>query len=343
MLEEGYEEDDEWDDDEDGNSLRRSPSIMGGKVDLPPPSPIVGNLPGAYASLGGTTRGPTDFASTLLAHEMPKDINTTGYTLVRFSTGQIMEEDFLIDWYDILPHELVELHASIAPTSFAASVMLPRLLLDSTWNPSGTTNTSKSGVSGKYGPQQSLSLNFTTKSKAGSTLEPTFISECITLTALPRYNLHLYIEPYWEGWVRALRVVFEGPDIPRAGTSTGRHHSYQDYAAGMTNFSGSMGGAMGMWSAEPKLLPDSPAPSKTFSSSSSMAMSARYDNQKRKLEWKERWVFIKGGVIHMCKTRDVSIFLSFAFILHAYRCKFIEMLYFYDRTNYLLIACRFHP
>ncbi len=62
-------------------------------------------------------------------------------TLLRYSTGQVLEDDYTLDWYEIQPNELLELH--------------------------------RSGV---------------------------FIR-------LPRTVLMPYVQPYWEGWVKALRVV----------------------------------------------------------------------------------------------------------------------------------------
>lgn len=34
------------------------------------------------------------------------------YTLIRFSTGQILEDEFPLSWYELRPHELLELHRS---------------------------------------------------------------------------------------------------------------------------------------------------------------------------------------------------------------------------------------
>ncbi|KIY69022.1 hypothetical protein CYLTODRAFT_442992 [Cylindrobasidium torrendii FP15055 ss-10] len=61
--------------------------------------------------------------------------------ILRFSTGQLLEDDYTFDWYEMEPYELIEVH------------------------------------------------------RAGVFLR------------LPRTSPTLYVQPYWEGWVQALRVV----------------------------------------------------------------------------------------------------------------------------------------
>lgn len=62
-------------------------------------------------------------------------------SLLRYSTGQLLEEDYSLDWYEMEPFELIEIH------------------------------------------------------RAGVFLH------------LPREITESYVQPYWEGWVQALRVV----------------------------------------------------------------------------------------------------------------------------------------
>ena len=118
-------------------------------------------------------------------------ITTHTYTLFRFSTCQILEEDCQVSWYDIQPHELVELHSSFLPPTFASSLVSP--------------------MSMSSPPPDNVALTHTksTQKKKASPITPTdqgglFIP---SLTALPRYATKLYIQPYWQGWVRALKVV----------------------------------------------------------------------------------------------------------------------------------------
>ncbi|KAF8888708.1 hypothetical protein CPB84DRAFT_1964160 [Gymnopilus junonius] len=205
--EEGYEEDDEWDDEDDvpsGGLIspgKRSSIVMGGRVQVPggtPNWPVVGSPPppacycccvGLVSSSSCNTHesmkirkkfnplakitassftvnantssttpppSPPPYPPTSsfpispttpttppppLQHPPPiqsptPQIYTALYTLIRFSTGQILEEDIPVSWYDLLPNELVELHASIPPLSFGMSkrmgwnLMYPREMME---------------------------------------------------------------------------------------------------------------------------------------------------------------------------------------------------------------------
>jgi hypothetical protein len=115
-------------------------------------------------------------------------ITTHTYTLLRFSTGQILEDNCEVSWYDIQPHELVELHSSFLPPTFVSSLLSPMSI------PS---------------PPPDIVPFTQTKKKKASPITPTDqgIFPLPSLTALPRHTPALYIQPYWQGWVRALRVV----------------------------------------------------------------------------------------------------------------------------------------
>ena len=118
-------------------------------------------------------------------------ITTHTYTLFRFSTCQILEENCQVSWYDIQPHELVELHSSFLPPTFASSLVslmpLPSPRPDFV----------------------ALTQTKSTQKKKTSPITPTYQGDLPipSLAALPRHTPTLYIQPYWQGWVRALRVV----------------------------------------------------------------------------------------------------------------------------------------
>jgi hypothetical protein len=57
-----------------------------------------------------------------------EQIHITGFTLMRFTTGQILEDDYSIAWYQLVPPELVELHMSRPQRGFTVAVQLARLL-----------------------------------------------------------------------------------------------------------------------------------------------------------------------------------------------------------------------
>ena len=109
---------------------------------------------------------------------------THTYTLLRFSTCQILEENCNVTWYDIQPHELDGLHSSFLPPTFTSSLPSPHP------NIIPLTQTKFS------------------KKKASSTdLDDQGDLPLLCLTALPRHTPTSYIQCYWQGWVCALSVV----------------------------------------------------------------------------------------------------------------------------------------
>ena len=118
-------------------------------------------------------------------------ITTHTYTLFRFSTCQILEENCQVSWYDIQPHELVELHSSFLPPTFASSLVSPMSMPSPQPDIVALTQTKSS--------QKKKALPITPIDQ-GDLPIPSF-------TALSRHTPTLYIRPYWQGWVRALRVV----------------------------------------------------------------------------------------------------------------------------------------
>lgn len=317
---EGYEEDDECDEEDEAPSPRIpfARPLMGGRVDvggkveipiLTPTSTSIASPVGKKSSrkfislskLTGSNNagsssnqasshtssnntnsvfsqggGPSDFV--LVQSQDPKkeaEIQTRDYTLIRFSTGQILDEDSVASWYDILPNELVELHASSTPLSFETAKHIPQLLLDPSYH---STSTSQPGS------------------------DSTFASSGITFTGLPRHDPVAYVEPYWEGWARALRTVYTS-ELPISMLGGGKSHtSFQEYGAGMMNYQSSMAGGLALFMMEPGLFPD------------------KYANEAnattKSMEWRERWVVIRDGVLHLCKSRHVSqiIFEPFFFL-----------------------------
>lgn len=210
------------------------------------------------------------------------EIQTHDYTLIRFSTGQVLEEDFLASWYDLLPNELVELHLSSTPMSFEIALEIPQLLMDPMYRSSTTTLT-----------------NNTAKLRYLPSAGATFVSTGITLTSLPRNDPVAYAEPYWEGWVRALRAVYTS-EMPVAALGGGLNHtSFQEYGAGMPNFHNSMAGGLALFVNDPGLFPEK------------YQRGIEGSELKKRLEWRERWVVIRDGNINLCKTRYVCDYFNF--------------------------------
>ncbi|KAJ4471475.1 hypothetical protein J3R30DRAFT_1084140 [Lentinula aciculospora] len=155
----GYEEDDEWDSQEDESDIDEL------ELELDP-NPRMGRRANRNQYLGFYDRPSVDQQSVLppsAATRIPPSktlVNSTSLprgsystyhpnflNLIRFSTGQILEKHYTILDYEIQPYELLEVH--------------------------------RLGV----------------------------------VIKLPREITFKYIEPYWEGWVKALRIVFREPRV----------------------------------------------------------------------------------------------------------------------------------
>ncbi|KAL0568647.1 hypothetical protein V5O48_013332 [Marasmius crinis-equi] len=118
--------------------------------------------------------------------------------LVRFSTGQMLEDHYRVDDCSISPYELIEIHR---------------------------------------------------------------VGEIFTL---PRMVIDLYVQPYWEGWVKSLRVVAK-EQVPMSKKSKGKRlEKDRENETGST---------------------------------------ASNRRRRSKLDWRDRWVFVKDGVLNLRKER----------------------------------------
>ncbi|KAF8882015.1 hypothetical protein BD779DRAFT_1544431 [Infundibulicybe gibba] len=242
----GYEEDDEYDmdDDEDGSFvdigglMSYKPSLTGGLLSARSPvTPAPRSLPPQQFLRGNNQPA-----------QKPKQppIPTDSYTVLRYTTGQVLEDDFLFAWYDIRPYELFELHSAYTPSPYTNTA---------TYHPSSARST------------------------------PAHIPH------LPRAP-QLYIAPYWEGWVRALRVVRQivleyapGNQDPNAGMHMGMGFAL---GAGIDGFvpgydlTGLGGGGK---------------------------RERRITGRKitTKAEWGTRWVVIREGVITINRHQEDSV------------------------------------
>ena len=91
-MEDGYNEDDEYDEDSDDfdDFSYRHPELRRQSI---------------YSRRPGRTVPP----QTIQPGSSPV---TDQYTLVSFSTGTILEDDYTLSWYNLRPHELLEMHRS---------------------------------------------------------------------------------------------------------------------------------------------------------------------------------------------------------------------------------------
>lgn len=299
----GYEEDNEWE-EADGPGPGGRVTVPGNEVGVTfttIASPTTSRTKGFNALRIGTStsggQGQTSRAgglqvpSTQPRRTSPPRIQTHPFTLVRFSTGQILEDDYLVSWYEIAPHELVELHFSVPPVDFNTTInVVAQIIL--TPDDEGTSSDRKKN---KHRPTPSqnnvLGISVFDPTAMGfPPLPPASASDALrgyssrdapsvinqrTLTALPRSNPTAYIQPYWEGWVRALRVVVR----PDAIDTDPVRYTYGQFGSSLA---GTFGG----------VVPPKPP-------------HVEERKPKTNLEWRERWVVIKDGTIYLCKDRQV--------------------------------------
>ena len=207
--------------------------------------------------------------------EYKDQVSTKVFTLIRFSTGQILEEHFLVSWYNLGPHELVELHCSSPPTTFARALVFGNMLMNggsiTVEVPTPTLGFHKSPNAKSDCHTSSPPTPATSPESRTATLSLT-LAEPLRLTSLPRHDLPSYTEPYWEGWVRVLRVMWQSdPDRSPAGLA-------ETFPRANILDSGRM------WKAD-----------------------NLNDRRTKTKEWRERWAVIRNGVLSLCKSPDVSV------------------------------------
>lgn len=299
-------------------------------------------------------------------------IQTAWFTLLRFTTGQVLEDDYTLSWYDLLPHELVEIHNSVPPANFAIASAFHQLLLPSSQanqsesRPQHTHSLSNGGGLVKSGvittsadaasalasalliPATSTPVHFPVPILSTQGLGPLTLYQLYTrtqhtllannppsLTSLPRADPAGYAQPYWEGWVRTLRTVSRDPAPMResAGPGGKGRFEYPEYSGGMVGGGGvgmvaweaAFGGIEGGISGGERLrLKAFDAKDKGKGKESYRDGDAggrdghegrdRYKGpemrvrSKTTLEWRERWMVIKDGVVYLYKQREVSAF-----------------------------------
>lgn len=216
--------------------------------------------------------------------EYKDQIYTSVFTLIRFSTGQILEEQSLVSWYNLEPHELVELHCSSPPSTFSRALVFGHMLTN---GGSISVDVPTPSIPGSHSESNSNLDRYASSSLAPSIIssKPRTATLSLALADPPRlirllrYDLASYTEPYWEGWVRVLRVMrrHDGDRLP-----TGR---------------------LG----ERVLDPGATSPPDQTFSDSSRRWKADNDGRTKVKEWKERWAVIRNGVLSLSKNRDVSL------------------------------------
>ncbi|KAF8652209.1 hypothetical protein AX16_004512, partial [Volvariella volvacea WC 439] len=363
----GYEEDDEWD-TEDGahpNPNRDTirplpPPPPGGRV---PPSqpqsprqypmsdpsspqamvfkptadpsttdtPTRPPAPTAYGRGGYMGTGPLHPASNqqTAALSQAHIKLSSAFALVRFSTGQILEEDFQVAWYDVSQNELFELHGGDTVLSrikrhrpgAAGSAGVAGVGGAGAGSAIPSSAAAVAALNSSLDPFQQLSsLGKLQKERERERLGlgPSEASQDLPrlrVIRLNRNDLEAYIVPYWEGWVRALRVVWKDEYYG--------HGNLNPYTGSMVYKSGGTG--LGIEYIDPEYLKkfkekEREKRDKHKGGTASIlgqtvanaAAGGAHDSKPKmgsrrtKLEWRDRWVVIKDGMLILAKDRNVS-------------------------------------
>ena len=297
----GYEEDDEWDAADEGADDADDDlgAIYPKRHALHPEPPNLSGSPSQVPNLNSAYASSPDTASKY-------NTTTSTYTLLRFSTGQKLEDEYQLSWYDLVPHELLELHAHAPvqhlPASFALQDTAPK----------SSKPTHKFAHHARTNSTPSLS-------RQPSRLSPNAPADLSpappTRTYFPSLNracLKSYVQPYWEGYVRALRVVLRGEQ-----PTYFPHPSY--------GFSGGVGEA-GIGAFVPALAVmghdvagrDVRAMEMKESFGGYGAGYAEMSGRKGRersgsrsttLEWRLRWAIVRDGMLYLSKDREVGAFL----------------------------------
>jgi hypothetical protein len=219
----GYEEDDEWDSgDEDTDDAGDDLGGVDAKRSAPEPnhnpvSPSVSQPPNVKLSL-------------LLSSNINDKYNTvpSTYSLLRFSTGQKLEDEYQLSWYDLAQNELLELHAHAPvqnlPATFGLSSINP--VNSVTSKPRHAQKSTQHARSGSTSSLSRLPSRSHANAPNGRSDPPQPLPTRIYFPSLNRASLSSYVQPYWEGYVRALRLVWHDDSTrkfphPSYGNSVG--------------------------------------------------------------------------------------------------------------------------
>ncbi|KAG6836323.1 hypothetical protein H0H93_009116 [Arthromyces matolae] len=271
----GYEEDDEWDAEDDGNDsleeaelYRRSP---------PPP------LPQPLAPRAATPVLPTPPTSGKWARY---NLSPNAYTLIRFTTGQALEDDLSLTFFDLLEHELLELHAHGDVCS------PPAIPLSSLYQPSYVPS-SDHGHGGHTRSSSIYSVSASTPSLPPVPHKPKDKDkdgpQRSYIARLNRFDSIAYIEPYWEGPVRELRSVpvrsFMTAPMPNFLNGYGYGYAGADFNERAM--------ALGIGHPPPFGLQHQHS-----------GMPGMEGGRQNKIEWRPRHLVVKDKLLTLCMNRE---------------------------------------
>ncbi|KAG5350564.1 hypothetical protein C0989_010413 [Termitomyces sp. Mn162] len=270
---ERYEQDSESDVADDDGSLSDELAIY--RNSPPPPLPV------APLPRPPTPPLPTHPASSKWARY---NLSPSAYTLIRFSTGQALEDDLSLTFFNLSSYELLELHAhgdvcsSHSCTSSSSNMTSHASTSDNTHTRTNSLYSQISNTTAPSPPPSHTRLRSKDRDRDGD-IQPIYIAH------LPRHDLHQYIQPYWEGPVRELRSVPRRSIVPPMPSfSNGYGYGYSG-----TEFS-ERAVALGIGNPPPLPLP--------------LGRGVSAEGVQSRIEWRPKHVVIKDGLFMLCMSRE---------------------------------------
>lgn len=284
------------------------------------------------------------------ADRFPGGINPYHWTLTRYSTGQIFGDDEQLSWYDLVEFELLELHGLSFPSTHPLyeyqvchlwnqhrhrerqrlrkklgkrfETEATRATRDAKGREKNKDGTGRPSVTATKRATlhaqilRAMDLNSGASTDVGvveyygSKLASVQVE--LTLTRIPR-SIDTYIQPYWEGWVRILRIVWRGNLDDIANLPNGYFISLPPNSGSKSTSSGPMIesyqygiGHTGTW----ENMYHKPIGASSASMAAIGDMDAESSGRTQRiirLEWRERWVRIQNGTLAILKDREVCL------------------------------------
>lgn len=313
----GYEEDDEWDSEEDtdmddieleldsklGRRANRN-QYMGYHDRLSRPSADQQN------ALPAPSRTTLASKTTLInPASLPKGAFTTYHpnllTLIRFSTGQILEKHFTILDYEIKPYELIEIHRLGVVTKLPREITFK--YIEPYWE--GWVKALRV-VFRDPRPQPEARLQAREETNRRKDYHASDMKKPANSAA--------------ESAQRTMEVLAGGPvkvgtfptaDValglglrPAAPSRTKSARKIRRSVGNEQELFGLIGKPTNNQNGAPLERSATASSKHSANSSRNTGGSSSHSRSKGKLEWRERWLFIKDGVLHLKKQNSVGFF-----------------------------------
>lgn len=277
---------------------------------------------------GNSLTSPTYTAPD--ADRFPGGVNPHHWTLTRYSTGQLLtDDDSLVEWFNINEFELIELHGLSFPSTHA----LYEYQVYHLWNPdrhrererlrkklkkrfeAEAKEAGKDGKEegGRAARQAQILKAMNLNSGAGANVgvveyygaKLSNLRVEMTLTRIPR-SIDTYVQPYWEGWVRTLRIVWRGTWSEFAAGAGVANQAMDPYRYGVYSAGTTTGGlGMGVNVYHYGLAQNLGGSAGESNRRDKKRHSMRYPNRLVRVEWRERWVRIQNGTLAVLRDREV--------------------------------------